>query len=134
MHGSSPSAQARTGRLFKGHTCGVGVKQHVRITRLDVDVAPLFGYDIQQSDPAIAVGLANHLKVPCGLLTNAAAVGGDSRLRTLVADLALCNVGSDVENGCGNATASSIDRRCVGDDRALVAVECRSSNFDSGYS
>src|SRR5713101_669787 len=125
MHGSSPSAQVRADRLFKSNARIEGVKQHVGITGLDVDVAPLLGYDIQQSDPAIAVDLANHLKVPGGLLANAAAVGGDSRLRTLVADLALCNVGSDVENGCGNATASSIDRRCVGDDRALVAVECR---------
>ena len=110
MHGSSPSAQARTGRLFKGNTCGVGVKQHVGITRLDVNVAPLFGYDIQQSDPPIAVGLANHLKVPCGLLTNAAAIGCDSRLRTLVADLVLCDLGSDGEDAGGNAAASSIDR------------------------
>src|SRR5258708_36796263 len=105
MHGSSPSAQARTGRLFKGNTCGVGVKQHVGITRLDVDVAPLFGYDIQQSDPAIAVDLANHVKVPCGLLANATAIGGDSRLRTLVANLVLCNLGPDGADPGGNSAA-----------------------------
>src|SRR5258708_3794198 len=55
-----PSAQAGTDRLFESNTCGVGVDQHVGISRLDVNVAPLLGYDIQQSDPSITVDLANH--------------------------------------------------------------------------
>src|SRR5713226_7957753 len=116
MHGSSPSAQAGTDRLFKGNACRVGVDQHVGITRLDVDVAPLFGYDIEQSDPAIAVDLANHFEVACGLFADAAAVNGGPCLRTLVADLVLCNLGSDGEACGGNAAASSINGGCIGDD------------------
>ena len=111
--------------MFKSDSCDVGVEQHVGIARLDVNVASLFGYDVEKSDSAIAVYLANHLEVPCGLLADAAAVGGYPRLRTLVADLVLRNLGSDGEAGGGNAAAGSIDGGCVGGDCALVAVECR---------
>src|SRR4029077_6197646 len=104
MHDSSPSAQAGADRLFKTNACDVGVEQHVGISRLDVNVASLFRYDVEQSDPAIAVDLANHLEVSFGLLADAAAVGGDSRLSTLIADLVLCNFGSDGEaGGCKGA-------------------------------
>src|SRR5262249_18654798 len=89
-------------------------------------------YDVEQSDPAIAVDLANHLEVPCGLLADAVAVGVDSRLSTLVADLVLCNFGSDGEAGGCNAAVSSIDGRRIGNDCPFVAVECRYSVFDSG--
>src|SRR5712692_1415478 len=125
MHGSSPSAQAGTDRLFKGNACRVGVEQHVGIPRLDVDVAPLFGYDIEESDPAIAVNLANHAEVSCGLLADAAAVGGNSCLRALVADEVLCDLVSGGEVGGGNPAASGIDGPCIGGDCALVAVEYR---------
>src|SRR5258707_10219437 len=124
MHGSFPSAQAGADRLFKSNARGVGVLQHVGVSRLDVNIASLLGYDIEQSDPAIAVDLANHFEVPRSLLPDAAEVGSGSRLRTLVTDPVLGNLGSDGEAGSGNAAASSVDGRGIGNDCALVAVEC----------
>src|SRR5260370_9645196 len=120
-----PSAQAGADRLFKSNARDVGVEQHVGISRLDVNVASLFGDDVEQSDPAVTVDLANHFEVSCSLLANAAAVGGHPRLCTLVADLVLCNFGTNGEAGGCDAAAGSIDGRCVGGDCALVAVECR---------
>src|SRR5215475_1813871 len=83
--------------LFKSNVCCVSVEQNICVSGFDIDVTALFGDDIEQGCPAIAVGLSYNIEIASSLVAHAIAVYCNPCLRSIEANQVLCHFMPEIQ-------------------------------------